>query len=75
MEVRVAENGGFARFSDAWGTGELVGDALVIDGDQVIGAQQAAIANPSGGATIDAEARTAVTSILGALRAHGLIAS
>ena len=39
-----------------------------------VGAQAAAaIPNPSGGATVDAEARTAIAAILAALRSHGLI--
>jgi hypothetical protein len=37
--------------------------------------QQAAIANPAGGATTDAEARAAIVSILTALRTLGLIAT
>jgi hypothetical protein len=37
-------------------------------------AQPAAIANPAGGTTVDAEARAAVNSILVALRDLGLIA-
>jgi hypothetical protein len=46
---------------------------VIIDGDQVIGSRVSAIAGPSGGATVDAEARTAIDQILGALRGHGLI--
>jgi hypothetical protein len=38
-------------------------------------AQQAHIANPSGGATTDAEARTAINSILTALENYGLLAA
>jgi hypothetical protein len=41
--------------------------------EKVIENQQAVIADPAGGATIDAEARTAIIAILTALRAHGLI--
>lgn len=36
---------------------------------------EAAIANPTGGATVDAEARTAINSILAVLRTKGLIAT
>jgi Protein of unknown function (DUF2793) len=57
----------------AWETGLLRGDALVIGGEQVIGSRAAAIADPTGGATVDNEARTAIGAILGALREHGLI--
>jgi len=39
-----------------------------------IGDQQTAITAPSGGGTIDAEARTAINSIISALEAHGLVA-
>lgn len=38
-----------------------------------IGDAQPVIANPTGGATTDAEGRAAVVSILNVLRYHGLI--
>jgi hypothetical protein len=41
---------------------------------QIIGAQQAHINAPSGGTTIDTQARTAISSILTALQTHGLLA-
>ena len=64
-----------ARFAaGAWVVGELRGDRLVLAGQQVVGAQQPAIADPAGGTTIDAEARTAIVALLAALRQHGLIA-
>jgi hypothetical protein len=49
--------------------------AFYVDYEQVVGNRQAAISAPSGGSTVDAEARTAIGSILAALRTHGLIAS
>lgn len=39
------------------------------------GSQSAAIADPSGGATVDAEARAAIDDILAALRNVGIIAT
>ena len=41
----------------------------------LIGEQQDAITAPSGGATVDAEARTAINAVITALEAHGLVAS
>ena len=52
-------------FVPAWLTNESA--------EVVVGSRGAAIASPSGGATIDAEVRTAVSQIPGALRTHGLI--
>ncbi|KZE14686.1 MULTISPECIES: DUF2793 domain-containing protein [Sphingomonas] len=58
----------------AWRLGEVSARRIVIAGNPVVGAQQPAIAAPQGGTARDEEARTAVTAILAALRAHGLIA-
>lgn len=44
-----------------------------VDDTQVLTNRQSAIPNPTGGATVDAEARTAIISILTAMRTHGLI--
>src|SRR6267154_4085304 len=48
--------------------------AYKVTGTKVVGAQGAAVPNATGGATIDAEARTAINDLLARLRAHGLIA-
>jgi hypothetical protein len=48
---------------------------LYLDGTKVVGTQEAFIADPSGGATQDAEARSAIADILDLLIAHGLMAS
>jgi len=58
-----------------WRAGDLAGNRVSIAGVQVVGPQGAAIAAPEGGAVVDAEARGAVSTILAALRAHGLIAA
>ena len=56
-----------------WEAGTVRGSRLVLDGVQVVAGRSPAIADPSGGSTIDAQARSAVLSILSALRHHGLI--
>lgn len=67
---------GFARFTGGqWRTGELTGATLRLGGAQVVGARRGAVADPAGGATIDAEARSALGAVLAALRGHGLIAT
>jgi hypothetical protein len=53
----------------------IMAGVLQVAGVQVIGAQGGAVANPAGGVTIDAEARTALIALLGRNRAHGLIAA
>lgn len=57
-----------------WRVGEVKAAALIVGGVQVVGQRRPGIANPAGGAAIDAEARTAVAAMLESMRAHGLIA-
>lgn len=56
-----------------WSGGEWPVAALRIGGAQVVGPRQPSILSPSGGTTIDAEARVAVDAIIAALISHGLI--
>jgi len=58
----------------AWVVGTIKGAKLELAGTQVVGARLAAVANPTGGASVDAEARAAIVAILDRLRSHGLIA-
>ena len=58
----------------AWGDGAVSATKLEIGGQQVVGARLATIASPSGGTTIDSEARIALTAVIAALMSHGLIA-
>ena len=71
MALRLRMTGEIACFGGGvWG---LRGSSVCINGIEVLGAQQAAIASPSGGTTIDNEARAAIAAMLSALRSHGLI--
>lgn len=59
----------------AWTKGDVRAAKLSINGDQVVGPRLAAVEDPSGGTTVDTEARSALSSLLARLRQHGLIAS
>jgi hypothetical protein len=64
---------GFAIFGEGeWRVGELHGKVF-IGGNQVVGERCPAIAEPSGGEVVDGPARAAITAVLNALRAHGLV--
>lgn len=59
---------------------DVTGDANVtgvyrVDGTQVVSNQGAAVADATGGATVDTEARSAINALLARLRVHGLIAT
>lgn len=43
--------------------------------EQILGARQPTIPDVTGGSTMDVESRATISAILGALRAHGLIAT
>lgn len=65
-----------ARFAGGnWTKGEVRATRVMVEGVAVLGARGDAIAAPTGGAVVDAEARATLGQILGALRAHGLIAT
>ena len=69
-------SGTWAAFrAGAWELGMARAAALLIDGQQVVGARAGAIASPTGGTVIDSESRAAIDAILGALSQHGLIGS
>jgi len=56
----------------AWIAGEIRVSKVFVQGKQVVGERRAAIASPSGGATVDAEARATILAICEALKSHGL---
>ena len=76
LNAFVKSSGATAAFrSGAWVIGDLSGAQVTIDGVKVVGTRSAAVAAPTGGTTVDAEARTAIGLILAAMRGHGLIAT
>ena len=66
----------WVRYEDGhWDPVEIDGSAIKVNGVQVVGAREDPISGPSGGITVDGEARTAIGAILVALRSHGLIST
>lgn len=62
------------RHGGRWVTGELSGAVVKLDGTQVLGPQQPAIAMPVGGELVDAEARATIALLLRTLETHGMVA-
>ncbi len=56
-----------------WDIGHVKGSAVYINNTPVLGPRQSAIADVSGGAVVDVEARDALNLLLEACRSHGLI--
>jgi hypothetical protein len=70
------DRGNVIRFDGtSWGDDPVRNDGFYVAGVRVLAGRQAAIVDPSGGATQDGEARVAISAILNVLRAHGLIES
>ena len=57
----------------AWVAGIVMAQEVRVDGQTVLRGRQGPVADPSGGTVVDSQCRTAVSQMLGALRAHGLI--
>lgn len=74
MSVLVRQSGEtMLRRNGSWETGILRVREVQIDGETVLRSRQPVIGDPAGGTIVDAEARAAISSMLLALRAHGLI--
>jgi hypothetical protein len=56
-----------------WSDGALPAAAIAIDGLQVIGPRLPEVSSPSGGTTIDTQARAAIDVLIATLKSHGLI--
>lgn len=74
MSVSLAGSGETMHWrNNSWEIGVVRANEVRIAGTKVVGTRQPAVAAPSGGDVIDAEARAAILEILGALQAHGLV--
>jgi hypothetical protein len=56
----------------AWGGGRVACAGLTVGGKEILGERLPALASPSGGTIIDAEARAALAAVIAALKSHGL---
>jgi hypothetical protein len=65
---------GYARYwtGSTWSDGKLPVAGIIVGGHQVVGPRLPAVPSPSGGTTIDAEARAAIAALTVALKTHGL---
>ncbi len=70
----IADNMVVTRQGATWQKGQINASMVSVNGTKVVGAQRPAIASVAGGTVIDQQARLAITAILDAMIAHGLIA-
>jgi Protein of unknown function (DUF2793) len=63
------------RTATAWVIGAQTASTLSIGGQQVVAARQSRVIAPSGGSTIDSQARAAIASIIAGLESHGLFSA
>lgn len=65
---------GYFHDGAGWAAGQVRNDGIYVSGMRIVGPRQPAVAAPAGGSTVDAEARSAISALLAAVRTHGLIA-
>jgi hypothetical protein len=58
-----------------WVVGVMTAGAIKVGNIQVVGAQRPRVVAPSGGSTIDTQARAAITALIAGIEAHGLFSA
>jgi hypothetical protein len=71
----IADGVMFRRNASAWIGGALTATSLAVGGQQVVGSRIARVTAPTGGATIDSQARTAIAALIAGLETHGLFSA
>jgi Protein of unknown function (DUF2793) len=59
----------------AWESGGLTAATLSVGGQQVVGSRRPRVLAPTGGTTIDSQARAALAAIIAGLETHGLFSA
>jgi hypothetical protein len=71
----IADGQTVRRTATTWLTGTQTASSLSINGQQVVAARQPRVVAPSGGATVDSQARAAIAAIIAGLESHGLFSA
>ncbi len=71
----IADGVMFRRSALAWIGGAMTAMTISVGGQQVVGSRAARVVGPSGGATIDLQARAAIAALIAGLETHGLFSA